>query len=107
MVTLRAKEAHIRNLPESMCSVHWDSVDPAGGSIDQPKRLPYLQLADFVASSIGNAFEPDRHGIVHPEYVQAYSHKIWRKSGKLSAYGMKMHPWNDNTKAAYPWIAAL
>lgn len=105
--TLREYEARIKNLPPSMCSVSWEWVNPKGGDIDQPKRLPYLQLADFAASSIGNAFEPGNDGLCHPEYVQEFSTRLWRKNGKLTTYGMKMHPWNHSTKAAYPWIAAL
>lgn len=106
LAKLRAYEARLANMPPGMCSVDWRYV-LKGGSIDQPKRLKYLQLADFIASATGNAFEPDQHGNCHPEYLQAFVPRLWRHNDKLTTYGLKMHPWNDNTKAAYPWIAAL
>ncbi|SKW00052.1 Uncharacterised protein [Mycobacteroides abscessus subsp. massiliense] len=30
-----------------------------------------------------------------------------RQAGSITSYGLKMHPWNSKTKAAYPWVAAL
>jgi hypothetical protein len=106
LAKLRAYEARLANMPPGMCSVDWNYV-PSGGQMDQPKRLKYLQLADFVASATGNAFEQDQHGNCRPEYLQAFVGRLWRHNNKLTTYGLKMHPWNDSTKAAYPWIAAL
>ncbi|MDJ0354390.1 DUF3800 domain-containing protein [Pseudarthrobacter sp. PH31-O2] len=106
LAKLRAYEARLANMSPGLCSVDWRHV-PKGGNIDQPKRLKYLQLADFIASATGNAFEPDQMGNCHPEYLGAFVNRLWRHNGKLTTYGLKMHPWNDSTKAAYPWIAAL
>jgi hypothetical protein len=99
---LRGYEAKLRSLPD--CSVHWPSLDPSGGSIDQPKRLEYLQLADIAASAIAQAFEPDPHGNVEPRYAQELQSAIYRHgTGRRSytSYGMKMHPWNAKSRAAH------
>lgn len=105
IATLREYEAKLRTMDTQ---IRWDHLDPAGGSIDQPQRDERLQLADLVVSAQAAAFNPDKFGNTERRYLEAVSPRIYRrKSAAVSSYGLKMHPWNDGTKAAYPWVAAL
>lgn len=110
MAKLREYEERLRDLPEWECKIAWHVVDPAGGSIDQPSRVEFLQVADLAASGIGQAFEPDQFGNTEDRYLRAMLPCVWRRGGGANGYttyGLKMHPWSDSTKAAYPWVAAL
>lgn len=103
-------ENRLRALPRDECSIDWRYLDPRGAQIDQPKRCEHLQIADFVASGTGCAFEA-RGG--HPpcqDYVRAMLPRVYRGTrgrGEIRRYGLKMHPWSPTTEAAYPWVAAL
>jgi hypothetical protein len=106
MEDLRGYESVLSTLPG--CQIHWPSLDSRGGSIDQPQRLEPLQLADLVASATGAAFNRDRWGNIETRYLQSLAPRLYRHGqSPLTSYGLKMHPWGDATKAAYPWIAAL
>jgi hypothetical protein len=105
---LREYEAILRGRPDT--NIDWRFLDPHGGRIDQPQRYEPLQLGDLVASATAQAFEPDRFGNTEPRYLQEMAPRIWAGpygQRRLTSYGLKMHPWNDATKAAYPWVAAL
>lgn len=104
--SLREYEDRLRGM---QTQIQWEFLDPAGGSIDQPQRLEPLQLADLVVSAHACAFNPDKHGNTERRYLEEarpviYSHT---KASPLTSYGLKMHPWSESTKAAYPWVAAL
>jgi hypothetical protein len=103
---LRGYESQLRAMETQIA---WNFLSEAGGRLDQPKRLPGLQIADLIASSTGIAFNPSpRTGKVHREFFDPLTRHLYKSSrGKLLSYGLKMHPWNENTKAAYPWVAAL
>jgi hypothetical protein len=48
-------------------------------------------------------FEADEFGNTEMKYLQELSPRLHRKTGRpIISYGLKMHPWNDVTKAAYP-----
>jgi hypothetical protein len=103
---LRDYESRLVNDP--LCQVHWASLDPHGGYINQPQRLELLQLADLAASGTYGAFEPDPYGNTERRYVEAMAARLYRRpGGLLTSYGLKMHPWTPTTRAAYPWVAAL
>lgn len=103
---LREYEANLRS--DFDCRVHWPALDPKGGCIDQPKRIEMLQAADIAASATFAAFNPDKFGNVEPRYLQELSPRLYRRGlSSVASYGLKMHPWNGSTKAAYPWVAAL
>jgi len=104
--TLRSYEAFLR---QSDSTIAWKYLTNNGGKLDQPKRLAGLQIADLVASSTGIAFNASpRSGRVHPEYFEPLFRHLYNPTpGKLTSYGLKMHPWNLNTKATYPWVVAL
>lgn len=103
---LRTYEADLRS---EETEIDWQWLDPAGGQIDQPKRLAPLQLADLVASATGAAFNVDSFGHTEPRYLTDMASRIWRykATSTVTSYGLKMHPWNDALRAAYPWIATL
>lgn len=103
---LRAYEAAMRNRPD--CNIAWGALDQAGGAIDQPQRDELLQLADIAASATGAAFNRDNFGNTENRYLCELSSRLYRRgSGPLTSYGLKMHPWSESTRAAYPWVAAL
>lgn len=103
---LREYESRLRN--EQGCQVAWPSVDPRGGRLEQPNRVEMLQAADVVASATFAAIEPDRHGNTEQRYLVEMAPRLYRRgSAALTSYGFKMHPWNDATRAAHPWVAAL
>ncbi|MGW0034960.1 DUF3800 domain-containing protein [Streptomyces sp. NPDC003314] len=102
---LRLYEATLRNMPTSIA---WGSLDPKGGRIEQPSRVEMLQCADLAASATFRAFEPDTYGNIEGRYLQELAPRLYRRSGgAITSYGMKVHPWDVSTKAAYPWVAAL
>lgn len=108
--TLRDYEARLRAMPPELCKIAWASVDPRGGQLDQPNRVEMLQLADTAASATFAAFEPDEFGNTEDRYLREFVSRLWRRgsgANALTSYGLKVHPWSDSTKAAYPWVAAL
>lgn len=105
MEDLREYEHRLRS---GQSTIRWDHLDPRGGGIDQPQRLQELQLADLLVSASAPAFEPDRFGNVETAYFQQVQRRFYRKQGGGAlGYGLKIHPWAEGTKAAYPWAAAL
>lgn len=102
---LRTYEQILRADPT--CQIAWAWLDEAGAKIDQPNRVELLQMGDLTASSIATAFEPDRFGNTEDRYLRELSPRLYRRKGNLTSYGLKLHPWSDSTRAAYPWVAAL
>jgi hypothetical protein len=105
MAQLRQYEARLR---ARQTTLKWAHLDASGGSIDQPKRVEQLQLADIAASAIFQAFEPDQFGNTERRYLMELAGCLYRREGRpLTSYGLKIHPWSETAKAAYPWVAAL
>lgn len=103
---LRAYEEVLRAMPD--CQIAWAWLDVKGGQIDQPSRVDLLQLADSTASATYAAFERDDFGNTEARYLREMNPCLYRRpGGKLTSYGLKVHPWNETTSAAYPWVAAL
>lgn len=69
-----------------------------------------LQLADIVASSTYQAFEPNQYdGDVEPLYYMKLSDNIFMHNGKCLGYGLKLFP-NDTDiveQEKYSWINKL
>lgn len=110
MRKLREYEARLRALG-GLTSIKWRYLDPSGGKLDQDTKVQQLQLADFVASAQAAAFEPDKYGYTETRYLRELVPRIYpsRRGGRrnLTSYGLKMHPWNDAARAAYPWVLEL
>ncbi|MFK0024170.1 DUF3800 domain-containing protein [Streptomyces sp. NPDC090798] len=108
MAKLRQYESILQAQDPMECRVAWKALDPRGGRIDQPSRVEMLQCADLAASATFAAFNDDRFGNTEPRYLQELSPRLYRRgAAPLTSYGLKMHPANPSTKAAYPWVAAL
>lgn len=89
-------------------ALKWGHLDPVGGRIDQPSRVEQLQLADIAASGTFQAFEPDEFGNTERRYLHELTPVLYRRRGRaLTSYGLKVHPWSESARAAYPWVAAL
>ncbi|RDI19665.1 DUF3800 domain-containing protein [Lentzea flaviverrucosa] len=106
LATLREYEAKLRS--SYGCQIDWAYLDPSGGKLNQPGTLEQLQLADAVASATAAAFNVDSFGNTETRYLTELAPRLYRRgNAPLTSYGLKMHPWRDSTKAAYPWAAAL
>ncbi len=102
---LRKYEAVLRQ--EAGCQIDWRFV-ARPGKIDQPGRIEELQLADLATSAIAAAFEPDDFHNTEQRYLHCIAPRLYRHpGGALTSYGLKVHPWNETTRAAYPWAATL
>lgn len=105
LATLRHYEGLLRVEPGT--KIAWDAL-PGKTQIDQPNRLEMLQLGDLAASATAQAFEPDAFGNTEPRYLAELSPRLYRRPpGPLTSYGLKMHPWNEQTKAIYAWVSDL
>ncbi|WP_157985251.1 DUF3800 domain-containing protein [Lentzea terrae] len=103
---LREYENRLRSVPD--CQVAWPFLDPHGGRLEQPATLEQLQLADAAASATAAGFNVDDYGNTETRYLAELAPRLYRRGeAPLTSYGLKMHPWRDTTKAAYPWVAAL
>lgn len=102
---LRQYESALQAMPTS---IQWGSLDTKGGRIEQPARVEMLQCADLAASAAYRAFEMDQYGNTERRYLEELCPRLYRRRyGAITSYGMKLHPWESSTKAAYPWVAAL
>ncbi len=107
MWKLREYEKRLRFTPTQ---ISWEQFDPSGGKIDQPSRAEFLQLADLSASATAAAFNPRQgDGTTNRQYITELAPVLYRPypTSPITSYGLKMHPWNPTTRAAYPWAAAL
>ena len=107
MWKLRDYENRLRFQPTN---ISWEQLDPSGGRIDQPSRAEFLQLADLAASATAAAFNPRQDdGTTNRQYITELAPVLYRRlpTSPITSYGLKMHPWNETTRAAYPWAAAL
>lgn len=105
---LREYETVLRQRDDT--SIEWGYLDPKGGDMDQPSRKELLQLGDLAASACGAAFNADEYGNTERRYLQEMSPCLYRRGtsqSQLTSYGLKMHPWSESIRAAYPWVAAL
>lgn len=102
---LRQYEAALQVMPTS---IEWGALDPKGGRIEQPNKVEMLQCADLAASATFRAFEPDQFGNTEQRYLGELRPRLYRRgNGAITSYGMKLHPGESSTKAAYRWVAAL
>lgn len=96
-------------LRDSITQIKWQYLDPKGGSLNVPKQVPQLQLADLVASSIGLAFNaPNLEKPTDAVHLENIYPRVWAPSpGKIHSYGLKFFPAPENVKTAYPEVAVL
>ena len=109
----RFKIEHLRSYEEALrnsnTEIKWEFLDPKGGSLNGPKNLVQLQMADLFASSIGIAFnEPNTTTSTESIHLENLYPRFWAPTpAKIHSYGLKIFPVAKNVKAAYPEVAAL
>jgi hypothetical protein len=109
LAKLRQYEVRLRALGDET-TIRWQHLDPHGGRLDADTNLEQLQLADLAASATAEAFELKPNGTVDRRYLTELAPRLYRSTtpGRmLTSYGLKMHPWNPATRAAYPWVLTL
>ncbi len=82
----------LQSAVDSKIQICWDAIDP-----DQIKALPHnlragLQIVDAVASSWYNCFENGAYGFTEHAYAKAIHPIMYRRSGTLLGYGLKLWP---------------
>ena len=92
--------------------IAWAHLDPKGGQLDQPNNIEQLQLADLAASATYLAFEKDEYGNTERRYLLEFASRLYcrgekPKENRLTSYGLKMYPWNDQAKRLHPWVQDL
>lgn len=105
--------AHIRRFPyESLRSylqllenrrttIRWDAIRKV--RIDQPSRVPLLQIADLTAGCTHSAFRKDKFGDHEPSYLMNLAPRIYAPDGSnVSSYGINFIAENDYIET-YPW----
>ena len=91
------------------CRIDWGHLDSRGGRINQPSRVPYLQIADIAASSVGQAFNPDAFGNTETRYLREILPRLWQHGqtgNRLTSYGLKIHP-STTISMHHRWLAEL
>jgi hypothetical protein len=86
-------------------NIDWTAVPPAGGRLDQPNRVEILRFADAAASATFVAFEQDKFGNTEDRYLRVLIPRHWRRGtafNALTSSGLKVHPWSETTRSAYP-----
>lgn len=86
--------------------VDWTVIDPVKVQAVNHSDLAGLQMADFIASGIKCAIEPNRWGDTEGKYLSILKPVFYRHSGKTLRYGLKFYP-NDlpEMTAANPHLA--
>lgn len=105
--------AHIRRFPYKQLhsylsllqslqtSIRWDAIRKV--RIDQPSRVPLLQVADLTAGCTHSAFRTDKFGEHEPAYLMNLVPKIYSPDGsRISSYGINFVGTSD-CATAYPW----
>lgn len=105
--------AHIRRFPYEKLNAYFDVLKSVGSKvrwtairkwkIDQPNRIPLLQISDIAAGCTHSAFRPDKFGAYEAEYLMNLVPTIYmRRPAHVSSYGMNLVGSNGCT-AEYPW----
>lgn len=100
-------DAYIALLQSSSTEIRWQALHlPVRMETMQANH--FLQIADSTASGTAQAFEPDRFGNIERRFLEAMAPRLYRRPpGKLSSYGMKIHPTSAITLPAYAWVNSL
>lgn len=83
---LRNKEAGLSN------SIYWPALRGMGIDVLPNKEKIGLQMADLMASSVGQAISPHPYGVTEPRYVLELKSRIYDRKGSKLSYGLKFFP---------------
>jgi hypothetical protein len=105
---LRQYEEKLRKIETE---IKWKYI-AGNGSLAYDTAIEQLQLADTAASATAAAFEPGPTSEeTNQDYLRSLAPRLYRRRwpgpNALTSYGLKMHPWDDAAKAAYPWVRSL
>ncbi len=70
-------------------------------------QLKNIQLADAITSSLYNALEPNKFGLIEESYINTLKPTIYHRQNNYHAYGLKIFPRMCNDKSLileYPWM---
>lgn len=87
-------------------SIHWQSFEGLGVMVEPNKSKIGLQMADAMASALGQAIEP-RFGITEPRYALEMRHQVYKRGDTRLTYGLKFFPrLSDDLKAEerFSWL---
>lgn len=91
--------------------IDWRYIDSRGGRINQPQRDEQLILGDWCASSIAQAFNPDKTSqLTEPHYLELIGPRLYRHGSgpkSLVSYGLKLHPCPPQPAVIYPFLQGL
>lgn len=66
------------------------------------------QLADYYVGAAAEALEPDRHGMLEPQYLLGLRRQLFRRpSRSVLADGFKIYPDEAADRSRYPWLDDL
>lgn len=72
--------------------IDWQAVSLDHIMVEPNKSKVGLQLADCMASSIGNAICPEPYGLTEDRYLLALKEHIYSHKGSRLSYGLKFFP---------------
>lgn len=72
-------------------SIHWPSFNDVGISVQPNKTKIGLQMADAMASSVGQALEPE-FGVTESRYILEMKDQVFQRRGTRMSYGLKVFP---------------
>lgn len=83
------RDGHFRELSNA---IKWDYIKPYGITAMPNKQKIGLQLADCMASSVGQAICPAPYGITEARYLLHLKDHIYAHRGTRLSYGLKFFP---------------
>jgi len=96
--------------PDLRNSIHWPSAPIKEVYVMDNKELIGLQMADLMASSIGQALVPHPYDVTEPRYLLELSDQIYRRKGSYLSYGLKFFPTLSDelkTHGRFDWLEEL
>jgi hypothetical protein len=101
---LRRKDADFSN------SIHWPALSKMSVAVEPNKQRIGLQLADCMASSVGQAISHHPFGVTEPRYLLELKDHIYNRKGTRLSYGLKFFPsLTDHMRAEgrFSWLSAF
>jgi len=99
--------AYIAVLQNSNTEIRWPALH-LPMRMETMQANDFLQVADATASATAQGFEPDRFGNTEDRYIRSLAPRLYRRlGGRITSYGMKLHPTSAASLAEYAWVATL
>lgn len=88
----RAYLQRLHSTEDQEIKIHWPVIDIDGISAKDHSTHAGLQLADSIASTFANGFEPDRYGNCECRYAEILKRIVYERRGNYLSYGVKVVP---------------